>query len=374
MAIPNDLRQINRRQVVLASLRAGVCTRTDLARETGLSLPTTGKIVDDLLAGGVLQPVETPPAPGPARPGRPGYLLKLDDVRPRFLAVQLGPVTTRLAPLAVAPPTEADGWAAVIQTPPSLTGWTAAVAAAARPMLGPGLLGLLVSVPGVLDEVTGRTLLSPNARWAEGEDVTSALGAALGLEAHGIQEIRCLALGHRLVDPTADDFLLVDFGTGIGSAAILRGELLRGQLSSTGEIGHTPVPGNRAPCGCGGIGCLETLVGRQRLLRSGTGDGETLTPADVATLADGPTYARLRAAMDVAGLGIAGAMNVLGLNHAVITGFVAELPADLFGVLRAAITTGAVAGRFGPVRVDVARRHRLAGLASLGIDKVIAPG
>jgi predicted NBD/HSP70 family sugar kinase len=372
MAIPNDLRQINRRAVVLAALRPQLSTRTVLARSTGLSLPTTGKIVDDLLAAGVLESVTDSAPTGRTGPGRPGHLVKLNDSRPRFLAVQLGPVNTRLAPLTIAPPLLADQWAAVIPTPHSLARWTSAVASAAKPMLAGDLLAVLVSIPGIFDDVTGRTLLSPNARWMEGEAIATALGQALGLPAYGIQEIRCLALGHRLTDPTADDFLLVDFGIGVGSAAVLRGELLRGQLSFTGELGHTPVPGNDRPCGCGGVGCLETLVGRRHLLPD-PDDVEMPTASDAAPNADATQRVHLRYALEVSGLGIAAALNVLGLNHAVITGSFANLPVEPFDDLRSAITAGAIAARFGDVRVDAVRRHRLAGLASLGIDRVVAP-
>ena len=379
MAVPNDLRQMNRRQVVLRCLRGGAVTRSDLARETGLSQPTTGKIVDALIADGVLRPVGraagNPPAPG--RPGRPGHALKLDDVRPRFLAVQLGPVHTRLAALTVAPPAGGDAWAAVIRTPPSLPRWTAAVADAARSLrpatasataTAPPLDAVFVSLPGVLDPATGVTLLSPNVRWMEGHAVAAALGHALAIPAHPVQEIDGLARGHRVAGPAAaaaaDDFLLVDFGIGVGSAAVIGGQLFRGGLPFAGELGHTPVPGHAAPCGCGGRGCLETLVGRRHLLG----------PDGTAAPSTGDRADRIQVAMAAAGLGIAAALNVLGLNHVIVTGFVADLPPASFGVLRDAVAAAAVAGRFGSaVRTEPARRHRLAGLATVAIDRVIAP-
>jgi predicted NBD/HSP70 family sugar kinase len=356
---------------VLALLRAGVSTRPQIARETGLSLPTTLKIVDELSTAGVIrafdQPAET------ARPGRPSRLLKLDDVTPRFLAVQLGPVNTRLATLPVSPPKTADVWAKVIATPPSLKRWTTATTAAAKSLLSFEPSAALVSLPGVLDEETGRTLLSPNARWMEGQAVAEGLGEALGVPVFPIQEIRCLAMGHALTTPDARDFLLVDFGIGVGSAGMIGGQLLRGQLPFIGELGHTPVAGNTAKCGCGGTGCMETLVGRRQLLGERSEDADTLSAPELEEMSAGQRSGRLRTAMRAAGLGIAGAMNVLGLNHVVVTGFVADLPPNVFGVLRDAITTAAVAGRFGQVRVETARRHRLAGLASVGIDRVIAP-
>ncbi len=59
--------------------------------------------------------------------------------------------------------------------------------------------------------------------------------------------------------PDCEDFLLVDFGEGVGGAIIVEGKPLANPLPISGEIGHTPVPGNRRPCGCGAVGCMETL-------------------------------------------------------------------------------------------------------------------
>jgi len=377
MAIPNDLRQMNRRQVLLASLRSGPTTRSALSRATGISPPTTGKIVDELIDDRVLRAAAGPVTPVQG-PGRPGYLLVVDDVLPRFLAVQVGAVHTRLATLAVAPVLR-DVWSKVIPTPASRAQWVASTAAAARTLVRQPPMALLVSLPGVLDETTGRTLLSPNLPWMEGEAIAAALGEALDLPAYPVQEMHCLAMGHRAADPKADNFLLVDFGIGIGSAAILNGGLARGPLPFAGEIGHTPVPGNSALCRCGGVGCLETLVGRRRLFGdggaglAGTDGDDALAPTDADGLIASGAASRLRSALQTAGLSIASSMNTLGLDHAVITGFAADLPPDLFAILRESISGAAIAARFGVVRTEAAPRHRLAGLASVGIDRCIAP-
>ena len=56
----------------------GVASRAELAKSLGLSQPTSGKIVDQLLALGVIEEFEVPtrpadatPAPAPAAPARP---------------------------------------------------------------------------------------------------------------------------------------------------------------------------------------------------------------------------------------------------------------------------------------------------------------
>jgi hypothetical protein len=93
MAIPNDLRQINRRRLLLAAMRMGTASRSELARATGLSQPTAGKIVDELVDDHVLSPAPTAPSSNPkdepaqvaGRLGRPGTSLTLDGTTPQFL-------------------------------------------------------------------------------------------------------------------------------------------------------------------------------------------------------------------------------------------------------------------------------------------------
>lgn len=51
-------------------------------------------------------------------------------------------------------------------------------------------------------------------------------------------------------------------GTGIGGGLVYDGKIVRGRTSSCMEIGHIPVIANGARCGCGLIGCLETVASR----------------------------------------------------------------------------------------------------------------
>jgi glucokinase len=57
-------------------------------------------------------------------------------------------------------------------------------------------------------------------------------------------------------------------GTGLGSGIILDGKLFGGASGYAAEFGHTVIqPGGR-PCHCGSVGCLETLVSAQGILRT----------------------------------------------------------------------------------------------------------
>ena len=58
------------------------------------------------------------------------------------------------------------------------------------------------------------------------------------------------------------DVLGVWFGTGVGGALILGGELRTGHRGAAGEIGHAVFKPDGRRCGCGRRGCLEAYAGR----------------------------------------------------------------------------------------------------------------
>ena len=64
----------------------------------------------------------------------------------------------------------------------------------------------------------------------------------------------------RATGPTADDFILVRAGTGIGVGLVLGGEIYRGKgvgEGIAGEFGHMTIVARGKPCFCGNRGCWE---------------------------------------------------------------------------------------------------------------------
>jgi predicted NBD/HSP70 family sugar kinase len=376
---PGKMRRINRR-VLLNRLQAlGTASRADLAKALGLSQPTAGKIVDELLASGVLEEVAAPEATTQhgthARPGRPGRRLRLDQRRPRFVAIQLGVRHTRFAPVAVGGNRE-DVWAVEALTPTSAQAWVGELRRAAAKLKSRDCWGVLVSVPGIVDEAGGRVLYSPNLHWTEKAGLVELIQEAWKVPVLLVQEERALALGHHAAVPTLDDFLLVDFGEGVGGAVIVDGRPHANPLPVSGELGHTPVLGNRRACGCGSTGCLETLASQQGLLASFEKAQRARTctwEALVAHIAQQGVAPWLADALDATGAIIAGAVNVLGLRHVVVTGCLTEFPGTVVEHLTAAIRRGALWGRFGEIVVQTAPRRRIAGLVAMGLDRLVLP-
>jgi len=76
-----------------------------------------------------------------------------------------------------------------------------------------------------VDERKGEVLYSPNLHWTEGADIAALVRQVWRAPVMLIQEQRALALGHHSIDPAGEDFLLVDFGDGVGGAVMTTGKL-----------------------------------------------------------------------------------------------------------------------------------------------------
>jgi glucokinase len=112
----------------------------------------------------------------------------------------------------------------------------------------------------------------------------------------------------------------LNLGTGLASAVVRDGVLVRGVDGAAGEIGHLPVGGD-VPCTCGQVGCLETIASGSALARLWPpSHGGERDPFAAAMEGD----ARAAAAVDVLSDGVGFAIQLLvlaaGAEHVVIGG------------------------------------------------------
>jgi len=382
--VPSRMGQLNRRALLRQLQKLGVASRADLAKALGMSQPTAGKIVDELMVMDVIEEVsESGDRNGhgdaSAQLGRPGRKLRLNHSRAKILGIQVGVNTTTLAGLALGAASE-DYWPESFEIadlePNPAKAWEKKLRQTASSLDGENFLGVVLSVPGLVDEAANRVLFSPNLHWTEKADLPGIVGGVWPVPVLLVQEERALALGHHLANPDCDDFLLVDFGEGVGGAIIVEGKPLYNPLPISGEIGHTPVPGNLRPCGCGAVGCMETLISVRGLLASFAAAAPGGEPSwrglhdHIVACGVQPWLAQ---SLDPAAAAIAGALNVLGLRRVVITGSLTELPPAVLDYLARAVQQGAMWARFGAVECSSAPRRRTAGLVALGIDRLVVP-
>jgi N-acetylglucosamine repressor len=258
------MREVNR-SIILDILRGGgQLSRVELAQQAGLSKPTVSNIVELLLRDGLVREVGTRPT-SPLG-GRPPALLEYNGASAAVVGVHFGVHHTHVA--------LADALGNVISrvAEPTLLGSprrsARQVARMVRSLVAgsAGEVGALrsigVSVPGLVDPVTGHCRLAPNLGWRD-VPVRDIIGDLLDIPVvvSNITAAAATAEGRLGAARSASSYAWVYAGTGVGAGIVSNGELLTGMHGFSGEIGHCPVPGNDEPCNCGNRGCLETVAG-----------------------------------------------------------------------------------------------------------------
>jgi predicted NBD/HSP70 family sugar kinase len=122
--------------------------------------------------------------------------------------------------------------------------------------------------------------------------------------------------------------VFVSGDVGIGGGIVLEGELLTGAMGFAGEIGHIRFDSSGAPCRCGAVGCWETLIGAETIVRAAGLDPANTSPEDIyAAAREGDERARestVEAARAV-GQGLATIVNVINPDTVVLAGHLESL-------------------------------------------------
>lgn len=143
-----------------------------------------------------------------------------------------------------------------------------------------------ISITGVVDPATGRIKVA-NIPCLDGRDVTTDLQTALNLPVLILNDADCFALAEATAGAGKShrNVFGIILGTGVGGGVVLNGQLVTGTGGYAGEWGHGPVIRDPAfACGCGQIGCLDTIGGArgmERLHKHLTGQDAT-APAIIA--------------------------------------------------------------------------------------------
>jgi glucokinase len=218
----------------------------------------------------------------------------------------------------------------------------------------PAALGM--GVPGLVDIKTGVTKFLPNlpTQWRE-VPVADSLAPQIGCEVYLLNDVRTATLGELTFGHgrTANTMAFFALGTGIGGGIVVDGQLRLGPLGAAGELGHQTILPDGPRCGCGNLGCLETLASGPAITAQGTwlmasgraprlhelvkGEPGRVTPREMtqaAELGDEAVREALVRAAAYLGIGIANVVTILHPDLVVLGGGTAEIGALLFDTVR----------------------------------------
>lgn len=257
-----------------------------------------------------------------------------------------GVVTRNGDVLAVLPPLVSPAG----DTDATVTALLAAVATLRE--LHPSVAAVGVGAAGMVDWPEGRIRWAPNNAYRD-LPLRALLEKESGLTCVVDNDGNAAGWAEHTLNPGSPHLLFVTVGTGVGGGVVLDGRLHRGATGIAGEIGHLPVdPRGTVVCGCGNVGCLESLASGTALGRLGREAAAAEPDGLLAALAGpegvtGRTVAEAAAAGDATaiglygvigewlGIGVAGLVTVLDVGRVVIGGGVADAGELLLGPARA---------------------------------------
>lgn len=128
------------------------------------------------------------------------------------------------------------------------------------------VLGLGISVAGRVNPETG---YSSNYSGPSNTPLDKVLEDELGVKVVLENDSRAMAYGEFLsgVVKKEKNVLFVNVSWGLGMGMILDGKLYYGKSGFSGEFGHFPLLDNDVICRCGKVGCLETGASGSALVR-----------------------------------------------------------------------------------------------------------
>lgn len=261
------------RQQVLERIRAsGQISRSDVAKELGISPASVSSIVAGLMGEGLVMEVE-----GTAREagrGRPPVALQIVPEAGHVVGINLrfGMVTAVVLDFAGREIAHAviegghsrldlDEVADLIET-----SFERAVAAAGLAYDQIAAMG--VGVPGYVQETTGLVFWSPLLKERHiglGAVLSDRLSCPVFLD----NDVNLLALAELWfgVGRGLSDFAVVTIEQGVGMGLVQGNTIFRGARGLGLELGHTTMQIDGSLCRCGQRGCLEAYVADYALVR-----------------------------------------------------------------------------------------------------------
>lgn len=266
------MRAVNRRLLWDSLSDAGTATRPQLARDTGLSLPTVNAALSELEQVGL---VRSAGRPGTSH-GRPAEIFETDDQVGFAVGVDVGRAWIRVAvaDLSGAVLCRADLHNSARTAAALVDLITTAVDQAAE---GSGIDARLVAhsvvgSPGVYDARKGRVLYAVNLPgWQRAglrETLASRLAGSLTID----NDANLAAIGEHAYGAGRGmpQFVYAHVGTGVGLGLMLDGQLYKGFNGAAGEAGFLPIGEKSASTATRRTrGILEERVAADAVVRYG---------------------------------------------------------------------------------------------------------
>ena len=324
----------------------GAINRAGIAAQTGISRATMSRLVDELIATGLVEESDDKLPTGGR--GRPTSVLSPASGTVIALGLQvnisvLGAYLVDLSGNVLARETLEGDFSG---SDPQAT--LRKLARIGRRVLREGreegttFLGSALALPGL---VSGETLVTaPNLGWKNipFEELTHPLHDLHVTLIANEADLAAFAVAHPRpgVPEGPASFIYVSGEVGIGGGLVINHQPLSGAHGWSGEIGHICVEPQGNVCSCGARGCLETIAGLKALCRAAGLEDES-SARELTQLAGHSAKAQdaLANAGHALGQALAGVVNTVDISQVYLGGLVAETALYLLPTLHEELET-----------------------------------
>ena len=324
----------------------GAINRAGIAAQTGISRATMSRLVDELIATGLVEESDDKLPTGGR--GRPTSVLSPASGTVIALGLQvnisvLGAYLVDLSGNVLARETLEGDFSG---SDPQAT--LRKLARMGRRVLREGreegttFLGSALALPGL---VSGDTLVTaPNLGWKNipFEELTHPLHDLHVTLIANEADLAAFAVAHPRpgVPEGPASFIYVSGEVGIGGGLVINHQPLSGAHGWSGEIGHICVEPQGNVCSCGARGCLETIAGLKALCRAAGLEDES-SARELTQLAGHSAKAQdaLANAGHALGQALAGVVNTVDISQVYLGGLVAETAFYLLPTLHEELET-----------------------------------
>jgi predicted NBD/HSP70 family sugar kinase len=339
----------------------GPLSRSELVTATGLTRSAIRGLIGEFVAAGLVTEERAAPL---GTPGRPSTVVRLRPEQTVVLALEISVDSIAAAIVGLGGVVLARARAERPRGHTSVDDIVADLAALVAELeVGhpwrQASIGIGVAVVGVVRRTDGCVSMAPNLGWRDeplGTRLARALVTTDRIDVANEADLGALAEHRRGAAVGASNVAFISGEVGVGGGLIVDGRPLTGAAGYAGEIGHIPLDPDGLPCRCGSVGCWETRVGEEALLRlAGLPEdgGHAAVDAVIrdAEAGDPRAVAAFEEVGRWLGIGLAGLVNVLDPELVVLGGRFARIHPHIVGSMAAQLERRALPAPRSLVRV-----------------------
>jgi len=372
-----DVQEMNRSLVLKLVRKKQICSRAELARDSGLNQSTITNIVNEMINSGLI--VETGVIDG--KKGRRSIGIKLNSEPYKIIGIRL----TRKSIMAGLYDLQGNEYEFSQRSIEPGSGSVSALNQMKEmisEMIQKNKVGKVYAIglatPGPLLRDEGRIALMSNFPGWEKINIQEKLSNHFRIPVYVEHDAKAGGLAHWWYGDHQQDqgvMIFVTAGQGVGAGIVVDGTVYRGALGMAGEIGHMSIDYNGPQCECGHRGCLELYCSTSAILKNLGKDHSSLQSIwDSLKQGDPEIEEVVRQAAWYLGFGLVNVVNVYNPSHLVIGDEFSAAGSLLLDIVSQVIKDNVLPDIWSRLRIELASNEKdymLMGAATIAMNHLL---